>query len=50
LKFFQNYTAKELLQSTRIGLTIVKIVDNHNGIITATGVLGEGATFLMLPA
>jgi len=33
-------------EGTGIGLSIVKkIVENHNGFITATGQLNEGATF-----
>jgi PAS domain S-box-containing protein len=49
---FQRLHAKETYQGTGIGLSIVKkIVDNHGGIIKATGVLGEGARFdIYLPA
>ncbi|MEO5776924.1 MAG: PAS domain-containing protein [Flavobacterium sp.] len=43
---FQRLHGKEVYMGTGIGLAIVKkIIDNHNGIITATGKLGEGATF-----
>jgi signal transduction histidine kinase len=43
---FQKLHSKEEYTGTGIGLAIVKkIVENHNGIITATGVLQKGATF-----
>ena len=43
---FQRLNSKEMYNGTGIGLAIVKkIVDNHNGIITASSVIGEGATF-----
>lgn len=43
---FQRLHAKEVYAGTGIGLAIVKkIVEDHDGIITATGILGEGATF-----
>ncbi|PNW28068.1 PAS domain-containing sensor histidine kinase [Formosa algae] len=49
---FQRLHGKEQYSGTGIGLAIVKkIVDNHNGIITATGVLGQGARFdIYIPA
>ncbi len=43
---FQKLHEKEVYAGTGIGLAIVKkIVENHNGIITATSELKEGATF-----
>ncbi|MBK7696777.1 MAG: PAS domain-containing protein [Saprospiraceae bacterium] len=43
---FQKLHGQEEYTGTGIGLAIVKkIVDNHNGIITATGRLNKGATF-----
>ena len=43
---FQRLHGKEKFQGTGIGLAIVKrIVENHEGIITAHGLLNEGATF-----
>ena len=43
---FQRLHSSEQYQGTGIGLAIVKkIVDNHNGVITATGELGKGAKF-----
>ena len=49
---FQKLHSRELYNGTGIGLAIVKkIVDNHNGIITATSELGEGALFdIYLPS
>ena len=49
---FQKLHSKEVYEGTGIGLAIVKkIVDNHNGIITATGKLNKGATFdIYIPA
>lgn len=43
---FQRLHGKEIYQGTGIGLAIVKkIIENHNGIITATGEINKGATF-----
>jgi light-regulated signal transduction histidine kinase (bacteriophytochrome) len=49
---FQKLHSKDEYPGTGIGLAIVKkIVDNHNGIITATGELQKGATFdIYIPA
>jgi light-regulated signal transduction histidine kinase (bacteriophytochrome) len=43
---FQKLHNREEYEGTGIGLSIVKkIVENHNGIVTATGELDKGATF-----
>ncbi len=43
---FQKLHGKDIYAGTGIGLAIVKkIVENHNGIIRATGKLNKGATF-----
>ena len=43
---FQRLYGKETNKGTGIGLAIVKrIVENHDGCITATGELNKGATF-----
>jgi len=49
---FQKLHSKDEYEGTGIGLAIVKkIVENHNGIITASGELNRGATFdIYIPA
>ncbi len=49
---FQKLHGKEVYEGTGIGLAIVKkIVENHNGIITATSELNKGAQFdIYIPA
>ena len=49
---FQRLHSKNQYDGTGIGLSIVKrIVENHNGIITAKGELNKGATFdIYIPA
>ena len=43
---FQRLHSKDVYAGTGIGLAIVKkIVENHNGIVKATGRLNKGATF-----
>ncbi len=45
-ELFKRLHDKEKIIGTGIGLTIVKkIVENHNGVITATSKLNKGATF-----
>lgn len=49
---FQRLHRKEQYNGTGIGLAIVKkIIENHNGVVTATGELNKGARFDMyIPA
>ncbi len=51
-EIFQKLHSREVYPGTGIGLAIVKkIVENHNGFITATSELGNGATFdIYIPA
>ena len=51
-EIFQRLHEKDKYEGTGMGLTIVKkIVENHNGIITATGELHNGAAFdIFIPA
>lgn len=46
---FQRLHASELYEGTGIGLAIAKkVIDKHDGIITARSKEGEGATFVMV--
>ena len=49
---FQRLHGKDAYAGTGIGLSIIKkIVENHSGVITASGILNEGARFdIYLPA
>lgn len=51
-EIFQRLSHRESYQGTGIGLAIVKkIVENHNGVITAAGEPDKGATFdIYIPA
>lgn len=46
---FQSLHARDTYEGTGIGLAIAKkIIEKHNGRITATGKPGEGATFIII--
>ena len=46
---FQRLNSREDYEGTGIGLAIAKkIIDKHNGFITARSIEGEGATFIMV--
>lgn len=46
---FQRLNDRTAYEGTGIGLSIAKkIIDNHNGIITAKSTPGEGATFIII--
>lgn len=46
---FQRLNDRTDYEGTGIGLSIAKkIIDNHNGLITAKSSLGEGATFIII--
>lgn len=48
-EIFQRLNSREQYEGTGIGLSIVKkIIENHNGIITARGMENEGATFTII--
>lgn len=48
-EIFQRLNSREQYEGTGIGLSIVKkIIENHNGIISAHGIENEGATFTII--
>ena len=48
-KIFQSLNDRNAYEGTGIGLAIAnKIIEKHNGLITAKSTLGEGATFIVV--
>lgn len=46
---FQSLSDRKIYEGTGIGLAIAKkIIEKHNGLITAKSTVGEGATFIMV--
>lgn len=46
---FQSLSDRKIYEGTGIGLAIAKkIIEKHNGLITAKSAVGEGATFIMV--
>jgi signal transduction histidine kinase len=46
---FQSLSDRKIYEGTGIGLAIAKkIIEKHNGLITASSKIGEGASFIMV--